>query len=280
MKTILCSLWAVLFLCLLVCPSVLAQTDSTAEAKPSVNINSNRKYKREIGINIDALYLISGRTSMTGNYALFFRRHKIVTKKSDLVGVNNVKYIAYRFKLGTNLSFKKLKVPDVRDIDPDYGSYFNHNWYNSMEQQNNFFVSFGRERQFRSGRFEIFYGYDFHVARYASRNYSLQLNWYSFQDDNFVVHQYNYNTSHLTKYRNINIGASAIAGFKFFLVPRLCFSGEAVCGVSYQDEKNIQYYQRYNDYNNDYYEYKLPTGQSGIVTWLNPLYVVNMGYYF
>jgi hypothetical protein len=194
MKKILCSLWAILFLYLLACPNIFAQTDSTAEAKPSVNINSNRKYKHEVGIDISALNLIGGGGG--GYPSVFYRRHKIVTKKTSFVGVDEVKYIAYRFRVGTNLSFKKMDYPSVTEITPSAPFNWYYNSFNNVDTRNytSFFVRFGREREIRSGRFELFYGYDFFLQYDKTTTYWLYTNWY--YDGNFNNY-YNVNNSYL-----------------------------------------------------------------------------------
>lgn len=280
MKTAFLSLLVLALLCLS-SYRLFAQNDSTGiEPKPSVNINSNRKYKYEAGIDISALHLLSGNNSLGNGYSLFARRHKIITKKSNLVGVSNVKYIAYRFRIGANLSDKKLKVPDVSDIEilnPTANYYW---WYDDeIYDQSNFLIRVGRERQIRNGRFELFYGYDVYFSRNTTMRYRLYTNWYNYGTPTEPI-IYAYNTSYHSKEVAVNFGIAPIAGVKYFLIPRLCFSAEATFNIGYAYLKKLQTHKTYEERDKKYTEYQLPKKQQGFEARINPLYVVNIGYYF
>ena len=92
------------FFILLVSIYSFAQEDEEVETK--VNINSNRKYKNEAGLDIAPFQFVLGGNSSAGYPSLFYRRHYIKSKEvKSLSGVKITSYHAYRFRVGSNLSF-------------------------------------------------------------------------------------------------------------------------------------------------------------------------------
>ncbi len=261
------------FFILLISFCAFAQEDEEVETK--VNINSNRKYKNEIGLDISPFQFVLGNSS-TGYPSLFYRRHYIMSKEvKSLAGVKIASYHAYRFRVGSNLSFENFNAPDIRTnwtSPASYTYFYNRN----LTGTSSFFIRVGREKQFRSRRFELFYGYDFFFQYNTLYEYYLNIQNYNLTSTN----PYSINqdwTYHDTTY---SFGIAPIGGFKYFLIPRLCFSAEATFNLSYFQQTKTQEYRYYNNSSQEYSEQTVPFSTSGVRLTVNPLYVVNIGYYF
>jgi hypothetical protein len=238
-----------------------------------MNINTNRKYKNEAAIDISAFQFILGNS---GTPSIFYRRH--FTKKTPvkgLQGIDKTTFHAYRFRIGSNLSFEKLNTPDIkRLLLTNSNSYFY--WDQNLTNNSNFFVRVGRENQIRSGRFELLYGYDFF---YNSSSYNVyQLNVYVGNQGQPDVYNLNYEYKYESK--GYSVGVAAIGGFKYFLIPRLCFSAEATLNIGYANTTKTNEYNRYDTSTTEYLHDKVQVTSSGVKVNINALFAVNIGYYF
>ncbi len=262
-----------LILFLLISFCAFAQEDEE-EVEIKVNINSNRKYKNEVGLDIAPFQFILGNSSASYP-SLFYRRHFIKTKAAkSLAGVNITSYHAYRFRMGSNFSFDALEIPDIKT---NWGSLTNY--YVSDRRLNgtsSFFVRIGKEKQIRSKRFELFYGYDFFINYDYSYDYYLYTQYYNSGQST----AYSFNQDWTYKITNYSFGVASIGGFKYFLIPRLCFSAEATINFSYFRQEKINAFRQYNNSTKEYSEQSLPLANSGGKININPIYVVNIGYYF
>ena len=260
---------------LLHCCCAIAQ-DETEEK--TVNINSNRKYKNEVGIDISGFQFILGNG---GEHSLFVRRHYIKQRPvKGLSGINKTTFHAYRFRVGSNLSFEKLNEPDIRNIlITSISNFYNFfNYYNNQQLTNtsSLFVRIGKERPLRSGRFELLYGYDLFCNLNSYKYYLLNISvGNSGQPD-----VYNVNSENKYKNTNTSFGVAAIGGFKYFLIPRLCFSAEGTFNLGYSRHVRFSEANTYNTQSEIYQHDSLKIKSSGIFTNTNALFVVNIGYYF
>lgn len=246
------------------------------EEEKGPNVNSNRRYHNEIGIDLSPFKFLTGDYS-AGYPSLFYRRHFIKKKEiKSLSGVSLTTFQAFRFRIGSNLSFQKFNTPDIRTILLNNYPYYYYTYNQSLSNNSSFFLRIGKERQVRSRRFELFYGYDFFF------NYDLQQQYY------LNVQVYNvglpnlYNINYENKYNSLTttFGVAAIGGFKYFLIPRLCFSAEATLNLGYSNSKNTNEYNTFNTSLSDYNHRTITLGTSGFKAGINPLFVINAGYYF
>lgn len=265
--------WAVIF-CLIVFDSLtLAQDDE----EPKSNVNSNRKYKNEVGIDISPFKFILGDYG-AGYPSVFYRRHFIREKKvASLSGVKLTTYQAWRFRIGSNLSFQNFSTPDIRNpLLPNY-QYYN-NFHQSLSSNSVIFVRIGKERQHRSSKFELLYGYDFFINYNTQRQYYLYVNYFSPSSGSGSIYPVNYEQKNNTS--NTFVGVAGIGGFKYFLIPRLCFSAEATINLGYSKQ---EYYNEYNSFDtstNLYTTESVSSSSSGLNLAINPLFLINVGYYF
>jgi hypothetical protein len=267
------------FALLCTCFFALAQEDPEAEAEvKSDNVNSNRKYKNEIGIDLSPLEFVLSESG-AGYPSLFYRRHFTKDKAvKSMSGIKKTTFHAYRFRVGSNLSFEKFDTPDIREIQLTVDNYYRYNYYydHSLENKTSVFVRVGVERQIRSKRFELFYGYDVLVDYSNYKTYHLEV---------LVVNEgtpdlYNINYEQEYKEKKISFGVAAIGGFKYFLTPRLCFSAEATIDIKYSYTNKDHQYRQFDTSTQEYLDDGLPYSTSGIKMNINPLFVINMGYYF
>lgn len=237
------------------------------------SINSNRKYKSEVGIDLSAFNFIMN--SPSGGYpSFFYRRHFNKSKPvKGLSGINKTTFHAYRIRVGSNLSFEKITPPDIRDefYNNNFYSYYYNNTINSS-----FFIRAGKEKQIRSTRFELFYGYDLFLEYDKIKELWIR-NWgynYSQPDQYFINEQWG------TNIRTLKFGIAGVGGFKFFLIPRLCFSAEASLDIGYSKKIRENFYDNYNSSTDLQDKDRQIVKVSGIQSNFNPLFVINMGYYF
>ena len=262
-----------IFLCFFLF-SVPVQAQEDEVGGKEVSINSNRKLKNEIGVDIAPLEFLLN--SSSANYpSLFYRRH--FSKKREVKSMNGMyvtSYHAYRIRFGSNLSFQKLDVPDIksRPIENNQYPYYNR----SLTETSSVFVRVGKERQFRFSKFELFYGYDlyFHYDRYTDYYMYSQLHYINSVDEYFSNQSWGYESVKLKG------GLAAIGGFKYFLLPRLCFSAEATFNIGYSSEKKDNVYERYSSDNDTYLKQDSSIELKGATTSIIPLYVINIGFYF
>lgn len=242
-----------------------------------VNINSNRKYKNEVAIDISPLQFLLGHSGASYP-SLFYRRHFIKSKEiKSLSGVSVTSYHAYRFRIGSNLSFQKLSVPDIRKIIVNSPNYYYYNWGSQqLTDYSSFFVRVGREKQLRSGRFELLYGYDFFYEFTRSESQNLYISVYN---NNSGISNVNQQWRYSEK--NSMAGIAAIGGLKYFLIPRLCFSAEATFNVGYTFQSKATFYAYYDTGTDDYQETNIDgIKMNGLKSTINPLFLINIGYYF
>lgn len=270
MKTNFLSALTLYFLCLLV-------------VTPCLQVQA-QDYKHEVGIDISLLNLLRGNNQ--NNYypyngwyynnvpdnafdypTVFYRHHK--KNKKD-------KPIAYRFRIGTNLNFKKLETPSIKDLNQIRGIISSSNT-GYLYDFSNFSIRLGRERQYRSGKFELLYGYDLYYRYQDNKSYQVTANW---NYDNTLNDYYYSSHSILQSSKIYQFGISPIVGFKYFLLPRLCFSGEAKMDIGYEFIQQDRKEEHYESKENTYRSSILTLGKKGFNVNINPLYVVNMGYYF
>lgn len=148
------------------------------EEAPRGNINSNRKYKNEVGLDIAPLQFVFGGSS-AGYPSLFYRRHFTKSKEiKALSGVSITSYHAYRFRLGSNLTFESFNPPDIR-TNWTGPIYYTSPYNRSLNGTTSYFVRVGKEKQFRSKHFELFYGYDIFFRYNHFYEYSLEIQFYS-----------------------------------------------------------------------------------------------------
>lgn len=247
-----------------------AQEDEE-EVETRVNINSNWKYKNEAGIDIAPFQFVLGGSS-AGYPSLFYRRHFKKTKPvKSLSGVNITSHHAYRFRVGSNLSFDAREIPDIKT------NWLNGSgWYaysRNLSNNSSFFIRVGKEKQLRSKRFELFYGYDFFLNYQKFIEYRLET-YYSGQPN------YSFNRDWTYTDENYSAGFASIGGFKYFLLPRLCFSAEATINLGYFKQDKTSLYREYNSYTLEYAEQSIPLSSSAVRISISPVYVVNIGYYF
>lgn len=247
--------------------------DSLYSSDKVIDVNSNRKYKNEVGIDISAFSFLLSNAS--GGYpSFFFRRHSIKNKAIKAsTGLYKALFRAYRIRIGSNFSFEKYTPPNIEDeFVNNYYYYFNaNNVINSYV-----FIRIGQEQQKRSGRFELFYGYDLFLDYNKFKEYSISNVSYNLNQPN----QYYYNQQWGLTNRTIRTGIAAIAGFKFFLIPRLCFSAEGTFNIGYMSGSKKMFYKNYDSsidaLSVDHQEIRI----NGFRVNANPIFVVNMGYYF
>lgn len=250
---------------------VVAQEEEHEER--SISINSNRKQRNEVGIDISAFQFILGNGA---NPSLFFRRHFTKdTPIKGLTGVTKATYHAYRFRIGSNLSFEKFTTPNIKALllnNQNTYSYYNQELYN----YSTFFVRIGREKQIRKARFELFYGYDLFFDTNNTKSYLLNVNVFnSGQPD-----VWNYNYEYIYENRNWAAGVAAIGGFKYFLIPRLCFSAEATINLGYGKRVRLNERNSFDTSTNEYYHDSIELESQRVFAYINPLFAVNIGYYF
>ncbi len=253
---------------------VFSQDD---EGDSKVYINSNRKYKNEVAIDISPLQFLLGHSGASYP-SLFYRRHFIKSKEvKSLSGVSVTSYHAYRFRVGSNLSFQKLSIPDIRKIIVNSPNYYYYNWGNQqISNYSSFFIRVGKEKQLRSGRFELLYGYDLFYEFNRSESQNLYVSVYN---NNSGI--YNINQQWGYSEENSMIGIAAIGGLKYFLIPRLCFSAEATINVGYTSLSKATFYAYYDASSDDYQETNVDgIKMNGLKTTINPLFLINIGYYF
>ncbi len=242
-----------------------------------VYINSNRKYKNEVAIDISPLQFLLGNAG--ANYpSLFYRKHFIKTKAvKSLSGVSVTSYHAYRFRIGSNLSFQKLYIPDIRNIIVNSPNYYYYNWGSQqLSNYSSFFIRVGREKQLRSGRFELLYGYDLFYEFTRSEAQNLYISVY-----NNAAGISNVNQQWGYSEKNSMAGVAAIGGLKYFLIPRLCFSAEATFNFGYTFQSKTTFYAYYDTGIDDYQETNIEgIKMNGLKSTINPLFLINIGYYF
>ena len=252
--------------------SAFAQTEEEKE-EPKLPINSNRKYKNEVAIDLSALHFLLH----SGSYSLFFRRH--FTKSKDIAATPGVKlttYHAYRFRVGSNLSFVSTDLPDIKTlINNSYYPYFNYNEY-TTSNSSSLFIRIGKEKQIRSKQFELYYGYDFSASYYYSSNSQLYLNTYNTN----TTDAYNINVKRAYTDSSLSFGISPIVGLKYFLLPRLCFSAEATANLNYSISKENTEYSRYDTSTEEFSQANVPLSTNGITLNTNSILAINLGYYF
>lgn len=148
-----------LFVCFLSFSTCVFAQEEQDDAETKVKINSNRKFKNEAGLDISPFKFILANSS-AGYPSLFYRRHFVKSKAiKSLSGVNVTSYHAYRFRIGSNLSFENTETPDIKSIQNTYLNYGSFD--RTLSGTSSFFIRVGKEKQVRSKRFELFYGYDF-----------------------------------------------------------------------------------------------------------------------
>lgn len=251
-----------------------AQDDEDETIK--VNINSNRKYKNEAGLDLAPFQFVLGGSSSAGYPSLFYRRHFIKAKEvKSLSGVKITSYHAYRFRLGSNFSFENFTAPDIRT---NWTSPFYYNYYynRTLSGASSFFVRVGKEKQIRSRRFELFYGYDFFFQYTSTYEYYLyiQNNNQGQPNSNSFNQDWKYDDT------TNSFGVASIGGLKYFLIPRLCFSAEATINFTYFQQTKTQTYRSYDNATQVYSSQNVPLSTSGVKLTVNPVYIVNVGYYF
>lgn len=251
--------------------SCFSQTEPDEDK--GVNININRRYRNEVGIDISPFTFILNSPS-AGYGSFFYRRH--FTKErpvKGLSGVNKTTYHAYRVRLGSNLSFERFIPPEIRDEFYDnYYYYYNTNNFLSSY----LFMRLGQERQFRSGKFELLAGYDL----FAEMNKTQYL-WIRNQGYNQgQTNQYYFNEQYGYTEKNLRFGIGAIGGFKYFLIPRLCFSAEGTFNLGFLTGSKKNFYKSYNSSTDILKKDSQQVKIEGFRLNANPLFVVNMGYYF
>lgn len=173
------------------------------------------------------------------------------------------------------MSFEKFSTPNIKTLlftNSNYYSYNNQDLYN----YSSVFVRIGRERQIRKQRFELFYGLDIFFDLNSTKSYYLNVNVYnSGQPD-----VYNYNYEHIYENQNFSVGVAAIGGLKYFLIPRLCFSVEGTLNIGYGKRMRLTEYNTYNTSTEEYFHDSIELEAHRILTSINPLFAVNIGYYF
>lgn len=245
------------------------------EPQTNVNLNSNRKYKNEAGLDIAPFQFVLGSAS-AGYPSLFYRRHYIKSKEvKSLAGVKITSYHAFRFRLGSNLSLENLDAPDIK-TNWIYPGYYNQYYNRSINGNSSFFIRVGKEKQIRARRFELFYGYDFFFQYNSFYDYYLYVQNYNIGQPN----PYSVNQDWTYKDTSYSFGVAPIGGIKYFLIPRLCFSAEATINITYFKQEKTQTSRNYNNSTQEYTEQTLPISTSGLRLNVNPLFVVNIGYYF
>jgi len=263
-----------LLLVLFLLSKCLLAQDEDEEAKPNVNINSNRKYKNEVGLDIAPFQFVLG-SSSSGYPSLFYRKHYIKnTEVKSLAGVKITTYHAYRFRVGSNLSFENFKMPNINTnwTFPGYYQYYNRN----TSGNSSFFIRVGKEKQIRVRRFELFYGYDFFFLYNNFYEHYLYIQYYNVgQSDPYSVNQ-----DWTYRDKSYSFGIAPIGGIKYFLIPRLSFSAEATFNVAYFKREKTQTGRNYNNSTQEYSDQTIPLSTNGLQMSINPLYVVNIGYYF
>lgn len=251
----------------------LAQEDESIIS--SSRINSNRKYKNEIAIDISPLKFIL--SDYSANYpSIFFRRHFTKDKPvKSLSGINITTYNAYRFRLGSNLSFRTLKTPDIRDPNL-VNRYFSFTSSLSDNSYSSFFLRVGRERQMRFNKFELFYGADLFFLH--EKFCETQMSGVAYNLNTPEFNYSNYRWSYVDSRTKMGIGG--IGGFKYFLIPRLCFSTEATVDIGYFTRKFENSFERYDSFNEEYMIQSSAFDVREARISLNPIFVINIGFYF
>lgn len=247
------------------------ETDDDAE---KVNINSNRKFKNEVGLDISPFKFILGNYS-AAYPSLFYRRHFTKNKSvKSLPGIFITSYQAYRVRIGSNLAFENTETPDIKTIQNNYFSYGNFD--RSLSGNSSFFIRLGKEKQIRSKRFELFYGYDLFFNYNYFYNYYVSSSLISSAPPiyDFVNQEWN------AKNSTVSFGLAPIGGLKYFLLPRLSFSAEATINLSYFQQEKINEYNFFNTSTKEFKQESYKLTSSGMRIDINPIFVVNLGYYF
>lgn len=263
--------------CFFFLSNAYSQNDSTdlPEKGNSININSNRSQKNEVGIDISNLQFILGHAG-AGYPSLFFRRHFIKTKKiKNSTGLTKTTYQAFRFRVGSNLNFTSTSFPDVRSVVLSNTYYYNYPSNQQLSVNSSFFLRIGKEMQIRSGRFELFYGYDLFYNYTGSINQNLV---FQFLQNGNSTYSINYGYKYVET--DISIGVAAIGGFKYFLIPRLCFSAEGTFNLGYMSQSKSSTYTSFDTSTQQYTASTVPIKLYSIQSTINPFFLVNIGYYF
>jgi hypothetical protein len=136
-------------------------------------------------------------------------------------------------------------------------------------------VRLGQER---IGKFELFYGYDLYVYSEIYKRYDINIFYNQIYNGVDYVY-YNFNVECKYKDTSTSFGVSPIFGFKYFLIPRLCFSAEAKADIGYSIQTKSQENNRYYTLTKEKESKILTSSKKGLDVRISPWYLINMGYY-
>jgi hypothetical protein len=240
------------------------KVEETAD-EPEENSASIKRYKYEIGTDIKWIFLqtiinnysnSSYSYSYTNNGMRLFGR---INKSKRIPEKYRTRRYAYRFGLRLNGAFTFFNTLDTTSVIYNY-----NNGYSYSKNPNYFSIlaETGYEIQKQMRRFQLFYGADAGLSYVSSSN------------DIFVYDRNNSNTSTAFIKRgelnnnSFSVALSPLVGMKYFIHSRISVSAEArfSLGLCYNYAKD------------GYVGTIIKTG--GLNLWTDPLYALNMNYYF
>jgi hypothetical protein len=236
--------------------------ESNTTEEPGENGANIKRYKYEVGTDVKWIFLhtiINNYPNASHSYS--YNNHGMrlfgrINKSKPLPEKYTSRKYAYRFGLRLNGA-----VTFTNNFDTTLAANLNQYEHLIYRNQNYFSIlaETGYEVQKQLRRFQLFYGADMGFS-------------YNFSSYDIYLYNRNNPTAYTKKSevrRNYySLAISPLVGIKYFIHSRISISGEARFSLGF-----------YSDNMQDGY-YGIISKSSGLNTWTDPLYALNMNYYF